>query len=334
MPRRNEGQSSRHWVFTINNPTDEDFDNLSFHNWNAVQEAVYNLEVGESGTPHIQGCLSLITHKSLQWMKNKMPRAHIEKRRGSREQAILYCLKDAATQSESTENSLNWLDDLCPNIQTNLSPFPVLFNFQCSWEELKKQCQEKQTLRLPRKEALLTMKTMIEEGKTDQELADFHFPTYISCIRNLHVYRSLVSVQRNFKTKVIICQGPTGTGKSKWAMDNYPLAYWKQRSNWWDGYEGHETVIIDEFYGWLPFDLCLRLCDRYPQLVETKGGNVQFFAKTLIFTSNNLPSSWWKNVYFQSFARRVEEWHVFPVWGEHRIFENYEEALPHFFVNV
>ena len=102
-------------------------------------------------------------------------------------------------------------------------------------------------------------------------------------------------------------------------------AYWKQRSNWWDGYSTQETVVLDEFYGWLPFDLLLRLCDRYPLLVETKGGQVQFVAKTIIITSNSLPSNWYRSAYFPSFVRRVDHWHVFPIWGEHFETSDYAE---------
>lgn len=168
---------------------------------------------------------------------------------------------------------------------------------------------------------------MIDNNKTNKDLADFDFPTFVSCFRGLNYYRLLTSTPRNHETKVYVYQGPTGTGKSKYAMETYPNAYWKQRSNWWDGYQDHEDVVIDEFYGWLPFDLLLRLCDRYPLHVETKGGNVNFVAKSIIITTNQVPERWYKNVYFQSFIRRVTEWHVFPVWGEHEIFFNYDLAI-------
>lgn len=177
------------------------------------------------------------------------------------------------------------------------------------------------------------MKSMIDAGKSDKDLADYDFATWCSSYRALTVYRSLINIPRTEKPTVYVCQGPTGTGKSKWALETFPNAYWKQRSNWWDGYCGQESVVIDEFYGWLPFDLCLRLCDHYPLLVETKGGNVNFNSKNIIFTSNNIPSTWWKNIYFQSFARRVDEWHVFPTWGMHVFYMRYDEAAPHFFNN-
>lgn len=178
------------------------------------------------------------------------------------------------------------------------------------------------------------MKEMIQQGCSDIDLANYNFNTWCSSYRALTAFRTLVSTKRNFKPNVYVCQGPTGTGKSKWALEQFPNAYWKQRSQWWDGYQDHEDVIIDEFYGWLPFDLILRICDRYPLLVETKGGNVNFVAKNIVITTNSLPSSWWKNCYFPSFTRRVDQWHIFPIWGMHVYYSTYDEACPHFFNNI
>jgi len=178
------------------------------------------------------------------------------------------------------------------------------------------------------------MKEMITNGCSDQELADYDFNLYCSTHRSLSHYRFLLQKPRDFKTSVIVIQGPTGTGKSRFCMENYPNAYWKTRSNWWDGYINQETVILDEFYGWLPFDLLLRLCDRYPLSVETKGGHVQFIAKTIVITSNSVPSDWYKNVYFASFMRRVDKWHIMPVWGEVLEFTDYHEAVSHMINNT
>lgn len=132
---------------------------------------------------------------------------------------------------------------------------------------------------------------------------------------------------RNFEVEVEVIQGPTGTGKSKWCMEHYPNAYWKQRSNWWDGYFKHEVVILDEFYGWLPYDTLLRICDRYPMLVETKGGQTQFVAKKIIITTNSEPSSWYRNVYFPAFVRRVSKWRVFAILGDEQSYASYENAV-------
>ena len=53
----------------------------------------------------------------------------------------------------------------------------------------------------------------------------------------------------------------------------WPDAFWKApESKWWDGYSGHETVVLDDFkdYGMPLVDL-QRLLDWYPLWVEVKG---------------------------------------------------------------
>lgn len=175
---------------------------------------------------------------------------------------------------------------------------------------------------------------MIDDNCLNKDLADFDFPTFISCYRGLYAYRMLTAKPRHHEMEILVFQGPTGTGKSKYCMDNYPGAYWKQRGNWWDNYSGEETVIIDEFYGWLPYDTLLRLCDRYPLLVEVKGGQTQFTSKRIIITSNAVPNAWYKDVYFPAFERRVKEWHIFPTWGMHVYYNTLQEAIPHMITNM
>jgi len=58
---------------------------------------------------------------------------------------------------------------------------------------------------------------------------------------------------------------------------------------------GEETIIIDEFYGWLAWDYLLRLLDRYPFSLDTKHGTVQCSAKKIVLTSNKHPSLWYPN---------------------------------------
>ena len=137
------------------------------------------------------------------------------------------------------------------------------------------------------------------------------------------------SKPRDHDMQVIVICGPSGTGKSKWALEFDKSAYWKQRSQWWDGYVGQATVVLDEFYGWLPYDTLLRLCDRYPLLVETKGGQTNMSAKTIIITSNKSPSHWYKDVYFPAFKRRVSTWLFMGEGNIHLSFNNWEDFELH-----
>lgn len=57
---------------------------------------VYQLERGESGTDHLQGYVEFTTRRTLTAAKRLLdqPTAHLERRRGSRAQAIDYCTKE------------------------------------------------------------------------------------------------------------------------------------------------------------------------------------------------------------------------------------------------
>lgn len=328
--------SGSYWCFTINNPTVSDLINFSGdgEHWQDHLKYIFAaLEKGEGGTTHYQGYLELSRHKELKWLKRCLPRAHLERRKGTAQQALTYCLKDltadvqAQIATMTTDNLLEAVID-CED-SDNLPSYITWHTNDTSSASILSNVPKPKT----RKEVLSEMKIMIDAGKSDRELADFDFSVYVSCYRGLEKYRLLVSEPRNHETQVIVIQGPTGTGKSRWAKDNFPNAYWKQRSNWWDGYQGQDVVVIDEFYGWLQFDLLLRLCDRYPLFVETKGGQVNFIARKVIITTNAIPALWYKNVYFSSFIRRVTTWKIFPTLGNELDFDDYAEASRHFINN-
>lgn len=77
-------------------------------------------------------------------------------------------------------------------------------------------------------------------------------------------------------------------------------------SVYFDGYDEHDTIILDEFYGWLPWDLLLRLADKYPLTLQTKGGSVNCAIKNLIITSNKGLLEWYPNIKdIDAFIRRI-----------------------------
>ncbi|KAK2945360.1 hypothetical protein BLNAU_19689 [Blattamonas nauphoetae] len=54
---------------------------------------VFGHEVGDSGTPHLQGYIVFQTIKSLSQAKTIIPRAHWEQAKGSLERNYIYCTK-------------------------------------------------------------------------------------------------------------------------------------------------------------------------------------------------------------------------------------------------
>lgn len=89
--------------------------------------------------------------------------------------------------------------------------------------------------------------------------------------------------------------GLTGTGKSRRAWDEAGMdAYTKDpRTKFWCGYQGQRHVVFDEFRGAIDVAHLLRWLDRYPVIVETKGGSICLQAISFWFTSNIHPNDWY-----------------------------------------
>lgn len=254
-----------------------------------IRYAIWQLEIGENDTPHYQGYLELRTPQRLAAMKRILPRAHFEARMGTRDQARSYASKTDT-------------------------------RFDGPWEFGTWTGGGQGT-----RNDVLALKSAIDAGASERQVWDDFPGLYLRHRQAISSAQRLISPPRLWKTHVTILYGPTGTGKTRFCADTYPDAYWKQNSNWWDGYSGHSTVVIDEYYGWLRWDILLRLLDRYPMMVETKGGNVNFVADRLLLTSNNLPSTWYKSprMNFETFARRVDCWSFCPAEGEKYDFTNW-----------
>lgn len=99
-------------------------------------------------------------------------------------------------------------------------------------------------------------------------------------------FRKYDGQQRHWKPTVFWLWGPAGTGKTRFAYENFPGAYWTSGGKWWDGYTGHSVAIIDDFRGeQIKFEDMLRILDRYPHRVEVKGSSQPLLAHTIIITS-------------------------------------------------
>lgn len=128
---------------------------------------------------------------------------------------------------------------------------------------------------------------ILSNGGSLQEVAVSLPSVFVKFHRGLREYQLITQKRRNWKTEVYWLWGPTGSGKSRWAWETYPDAYMKQSTTkWWCGYVDQDTCIIDDFRPSkeLPFNFVLNLFDRYPLLLETKGGQVQCLFKTIIVT--------------------------------------------------
>jgi len=324
--------TSRNWIFTLNNPTTKEL----FQSTRQLKFVVAVLERGS--TTHYQGYLELTTSRSMTSVKSifstRNPAPHLEKRLGSRTQAIQYVLKTC--QGELSNSTLSWHSsqelEYAPLTETTslislTLPGLILFGFSGTSSDLVELASQPKTV----KQRLQKVKEKIQAGASELEIANDDFELYIKYARTFNRYALLCSKPREEKTKIIVIQGPTGSGKSHYSRQRFPNAFWKPRNLWWDGYSGQNAVIIDEYYGWLPYDLLLRLGDKYPLQVEYKGGSINFNSEYVVITCNKHPSTWYANVYFEAFIRRVEEWIVIKEIGDIVVSDNYANTQ---FINI
>jgi hypothetical protein len=249
---------SKNWCFTINNPTPDDIPS----EWEGYRYIIYQEEIGAAGTPHYQGYIIFNNAKRLPEVKLVHATAHWEIRVGSHQQAKAYCSK------ESTR---------APGAQL---------------VEIGDEPQQ------GRRSDLNEVRDMIKNNTSMCEIADAHFGSFIRYYKGFMVYKLLCNGQRNWEPFIVVYYGAAGSGKSKEAFNSAPDAYWKIPGNsWFDGYDGQQSIVMDDFYGsWMPFSLLLRVLDRYPLNVEVKGGCVPFVAKKIILTSNRSPVEWYPNL--------------------------------------
>lgn len=238
---------ARRWCFTLNNYSEEDI--TALEQWAAKRFLIIGREVGESGTPHLQGYVELQHPLKLTTLKNVSPKAHWERAAGDQKSNIAYCSKDGNVSTYGEPGEQGKRNDL---------------------KEIKETAVER------------GMRGVLETA------------TCYNSIRIAEKYLVYFERKRDWQPEVYWFWGPTGTGKSRLANEEAgPNAYRKNDdTKWWDGYDAHENVIIDDFRdSWWKITEMLSLLDRYSKTIECKGGSRQFLARKIWVTSAREPST-------------------------------------------
>jgi len=260
MPRK---QPIIHFCFTLNNYVEEeDVPRLSAFFQEKAKYWIIGREIGNGGTPHLQGYASLRRRSSFDAVRHELgTRCHIERARGTSRENREYCSKDG----NFTEGG-----------EINLGAATAH-----SRDELGRQ-----------------FVAAVELGNSGvAEFAD-NFPgTFLFSGSNL--LRNALSLKQPVERPDIAVTwiyGAPGVGKSRDAHQLYPNAYIKEpRTKWWNGYLCEREVIIDDFGpNGIDINHLLRWFDRYKCLVENKGGMVALYADKFVVTSNFHPQDIFK----------------------------------------
>jgi len=254
----------RNVCWTLNNPED-----MVVFEPEKMSYLVYQEEIGDSGTYHFQGYCEFTDKVSLNPAKLLLGgvTVHLERRRGSQQQAIDYC-KDPAKRVAHTE------------------PY--------EYGEPKAQ---------GKRQDIESFKEDVFAGAKLAELVEDHCGTLARYPRFYNVLKFMHSPVRTKELQVTLLIGETGTGKTRWVYDHFGASedFWRapltNGTMWFDTYDGHSVVLFDDFSGASSHvSLCtlLQLLDRYPVKVPTKGGHVWFMPDEVFVTTNLLPRLWYK----------------------------------------
>ena len=126
--------------------------------------------------------------------------------------------------------------------------------------------------------------------------------------------------------QVLVCYGPTGSGKTRSVYDNHDLQdVWRAPvantgHQWFDGYLGQKIALFDDFDGEHPsITVMLQVLDRYPLQVPIKGGFISWYPEIIYITTNISPRRWYKDAdsaHRLALLRRITEQRRFVIEPE------------------
>lgn len=239
-----------------------------------VRYVVFQMEkCPKSGLLHVQGYAEF--HSPLRFSKIKQifesNSMHIEKRKGSREQARNYCMKDESRV---------------------LGPFEI-----GEWQEGGQG----------KRNDIDEAKDFIKNGASIAELWE-EFPTLmVKYPKGMNAMHDAFTYKGMRERRIIVFYGCSGSGKTFKAFTDATggemLAtkdVWLKPAecgNWYDGYIGQKHVILDEIdHAGINFGTFLRITDKYPVKVPIKGLHVNWDPEIIYVTSNKHPADWFSGL--------------------------------------
>ena len=265
----------------------------------------WQVERGKGMTVHLQGYLELEASQYLSFIQaNVCNRGHYEVRRGTQEEAIRYCRKEDGRQA---------------------GPYELGF-----------KADSRQGERVD----LIAFRDAIRSGTRAVQLWT-DFPRCMAKFPRMYTaLKSTLRPKRKVKLMVTLLYGKTGRGKTRLVYDNWEddeeFFRWSVPNTtvWFDGYDGHKLVLLDDFAGKaskMSLVMLLQVLDRYPILLPVKGSFIWWLPTNIAITTNIHPKKWYnykgREEQYRALARRVHEVLTFDVKREHGGYEPEREMI-------
>lgn len=287
---------SKAWLFTWNLP--DDLTEQEQLDWDPHPEEVlkdydYMIYQWELGTNlHLQGYVFFSDRKRLTQLKKLYPdEIHWDRRKGTHTQAKHYCSKPHEKPCKIGCH----VEHACPcHVCKQERKDRTVLSNTCVEFGSDDHIPDASGTRMD----LEKIKDKVDSKISMEQIWDEDFSTMVQWHKGIEKYNFIKTKDRdpNVPIHVELHVGVPGSGKTRHASEKYPNAYWLSGTKWWDGYESQSEVIIDDFYGWIPYHQFLRVIDRYPYTCEVKGGTRKLVATKFIITSNKPPEEWYDYV--------------------------------------
>lgn len=265
---------ARKILLTINNPEQHGLTRKKLlEQYNLLTSSVYMCmcdEIGEQGTPHTHMYIYSQAPIRFSRIKNVFPEAHIDKARGTHQQIRDYILK--AGKYANSEKA-----------KTNL---PETFY----------EIGELPPERVSPEEKRVKLYKMIKAGMTNAEIIE-EDQSYIYQIKHMNEIREMLITEKyaeeDREITITYIYGATGTGKTRGIHEKHGARnicritnYRKDGTVYFDGYNGEDVLVFEEFRGQVNLADLLSWVDRYPIKLPARYFDRQACFTKVFFTSN------------------------------------------------
>ncbi|ALE29711.1 replication associated protein [Lake Sarah-associated circular virus-31] len=301
---------SQAYCFTVNN-----YEGLL--DWEDLQLAgatylIYQEEIGEQGTIHLQGYIYFSTKKSMKQLCALIDGSSVRVANGSPQQNTTYCSKEEGRLGGPYVYGTMPQQVRTTSIASAASTARGDKNKkerkgeEFSRANSKKNYSAKNFYPPREKEPTCSPSKPIKMPACPKPNSGTITMPICALSQERKIYSELKIKPRNTKPTVLLLVGPSGTGKSRTAyqlaqflgLTIYVVPPTKGGSGLrFDGYNQQDVCIIDEVDGssFTPTFFNL-LCDWYEMKVPVHGtANLQFTSPYIILCSNYLPKYWWKS---------------------------------------
>lgn len=247
-----------------------------------IRYAIYGKEIcPTTGKIHWQSYIELNTPQRISALKKLYDdnTLHAEKRRGTRDQAREYCMKD----NNYTEHG-KWISGQ---------------GHRSDLDSIVDQMKEGKSLE----------EIMLEYPK--------HYCRYRNGLKDIAATITVNNIPDFRELEVTLITGPTGCGKTRKAMEHAQFKIQGEQLQWWDGYQGESTILIDEYDNNVPISKILGILDGYKLRLDVKG-SFTYAAWNKVYITTNLKMdelhSNAKDAHRDALFRRIT--HIEDMWDD------------------